>query len=1378
MILVLYSDFFGCFFSIFCISFFIKFVAKTINYNIMRLFFFFFYIILFSSVYSQNLYFKHLGIKDGLSQVCIPSIYQDKNGVMWIGTTEGLNRYNGVRIQDYTSETQLNKYINNTVDKITGNGDSLLYIVSKGALIKMNSVTGSAKYLKKKGVKSIFCRNDTVWIACDDGVYYYTDEGEKCHNFLTQESDLYQFSEIVVFNNKVYAISSSELYVIDKYDSSVCTELLSFPQNDAKVLFVDSRENIWVGTWSGVYMISDQDKINHFTTSSNNGNISHNQIRCIVEDNIGNVWLGTFKGLDRYDLSTKVWQHYTDYGDSPNTLSHASVLSLYKDLDGNIWAGTYFGGVNIFSPDPKANFFYHAQHLRNDWLSFPVVSKMEKDSDGNIWICTEGGGLNILNKNTGEFKVFKGTQSDTSGLLSANLKCIFYNKNNNKMYIGTHFGGMYVYDLNKKAGYSLVNSKMNPNSLPHDIVNEIQPYDNGFIVLTPGGVVFMDPKTDSFKELNLTPEVKKILKREFCYETLRIDSRNRLWLGHIKGGVTCVNLSNSQHTYYELDSLHQSCVSSIFEDEKGEIYVTTMGSGMHHFINHKNVFKSYTPSNDSFPNSYCYYVCSAGNNMLYIIHGGGISLFDSMSEKVLNTYGLFNQSYSMGSSILRSDDGLLYIGGTNGLAVVDEKRLLGEIVLRNIEFDRLFVYNKEIRACDETGILSDILSRTDLISLKYNQNNISLEFTNYDYLNNIVHPFEYNLKGFDSGWNIVEGNRITYTSLPPGEYTLNIRPYIVNHNTNVPVKSIKIIVKPPFYLSIVAYIFYSIIAIFIVFMIVKFIIRQASLRASLVFERAEKDRIEELNRSKINFFTNISHEFKTPLTLILGQLESIINSDLNNSSLHNKLQRVYKNAWNLKNLVTELLDFHKQEEGFLKLKVEERDMVSFVKQVTSNFIDFAKQREVSFHVTSLIEEIMVYFDPLQMHKVISNLVLNAFKFTPSGGEINVYIRKSNSDVQIIISDTGVGIPKDEIGNIFNQFYQIDRNKKHSSLGTGIGLSIAKNIIELHHGDLSVNSEIDKGTEFVITLRLGHSHFSEEELSDSNKLSPVIVPDLSSSLMYGIADEVDCNDKEVSVDDFCTGNSDKPIMLIVEDNDELCSILSDVLSPTYNINIVHDGAVALDVVKKIHPDIVLSDVMIPNLSGKDLCYKIKNNVELSDISIVLMTGMISTDLMLEALMAGADDYIIKPFDIRLLQSRCRNILKNKKRLIAWCGSNIVPETTGADAVSDSDRKLLEKCIEVIKDNFDNPDFDVTVLANKMCMGRSKLYTKFKQIAGIPPNEFIIKIKLEEAMLLLKENPEFNVSEISIKLGFSSPRYFSKLFKAFFGVTPQSVRRNNE
>lgn len=367
MILVLYSDFLGCFFSIFCIFFFIKFVAKTINYNIMRLFFFFFYIILFSSVYSQNLYFKHLGIKDGLSQVCIPSIYQDKNGVMWIGTTEGLNRYNGVRIQDYTSETQLNKYINNTVDKITGNGDSLLYIVSKGALIKMNSVTGSAKYLKKKGVKSIFCRNDTVWTACDDGVYYYTDEGEKCHNFLTQESDLYQFSEIVVFNNKVYAISSSELYVIDKYDTSVCTELLSFPQNDAKVLFVDSRENIWVGTWSGVYMISDQDKINHFTTSSNNGNISHNQIRCIVEDNIGNVWLGTFKGLDRYDLSTKVWQHYTDYGDSPNTLSHASVLSLYKDLDGNIWAGTYWGGVNIFSPDPKANFFYHAQHLRNDW---------------------------------------------------------------------------------------------------------------------------------------------------------------------------------------------------------------------------------------------------------------------------------------------------------------------------------------------------------------------------------------------------------------------------------------------------------------------------------------------------------------------------------------------------------------------------------------------------------------------------------------------------------------------------------------------------------------------------------------------------------------------------------------------------------------------------------------------------------------------------------------------------------------------------------------------------------------------------------------------------------------------------------------------------
>ena len=1333
-------------------------------------------VVLNSSVYSQNLYFKHLGIRDGLLQVCIPSIYQDDSGVMWIGTTEGLNRYNGVKIQDYNFNSDLNNYINNSIDKICGNGKNLLYIVSKQTLIRVNTHTGVVNCIKDKGVNSVYYCNDTIWVATNSGLLYYTDSGEKCHDLPVNFKKTYQYIDLKKKNNKLYAITPSSLFVIDLLSPSISQKLLSIPTSDAKVLYVDSRDNIWVGSWSGIYLISSEGKLNHFTSSIDNGNITHNQVRSIIEDDFGCIWFGTFKGLDRYSLYSNEWQHYTDYGDSPNVLSHNSILSLYKDMKGHIWAGTYFGGVNIFNPDRKANFFYHAQHLRNDWLSFPVVSKMNKDSNGNIWICTEGGGLNILNKETGKFSVIKSGQDEKNGLVSNNLKSIYYCCKRNRMYIGTHFGGLYVYDLNKNYGYTLFVSKSNKSlSSPFNIVNEIQPYNDGFILLTQGGIVYMDPDKETFSQLELKDKAKEILRKQYRYETFRIDSRNRLWLGHIKGGVTCVNLLNSDCNYFQLDTLHHSCVSSIYEDEKGEIYVTTMGSGMYHYLNHRNEFNSYKVNNSSLPNSYCYYVCAADNNRLYIIHGGGISLFDSMNGKILNTYRLFDQSYSMGSSILRSNDGLLYIGGTNGLAVIDEKFILGTINPNKIVFDRLFVYNKEIMPYDETGILSDLLSNTDIIYLNHNQNNISLEFTDYDYLNNIVHPFEYSLDGFDSGWNMVEGNRITYTSLPPGEYTLNVRPYIINNEVSIPNKSIKIIVNPPFYLSTIAYVLYTVLIILIIILIVKFIIRQASLRASLVFERAEKDRIEELNKAKINFFTNISHEFKTPLTLILGQLESMINSDINNK-LHNKLQRVYKNAWNLKKLVNELLDFQKQEEGFLKLQVEEHDMVLFIKQIISNFIDFAKQKEVGLHFKPLSDVIMVYFDPLQMHKVVSNLIINAIKFTPSGGEVNICLRKNISDVQIIISDTGVGIPKDEIENIFNQFYQINRNKNYSSLGTGIGLSIAKNIVELHHGDLSVNSEIDKGTEFIITLHLGYGHFSKEEIRDSNNLCSIIIPDVSSSLVYDISDEVNYNnDKEVSVNDFCMGNSDKPVMLIVEDNDELCSILSDVLSPTYNINVVHDGLLALDIIKKIHPDIVLSDVMLPNLSGKDLCYKIKNNVELSDISIILMTGMMSTEFMLDALMTGADDYIIKPFDVRVLQSRCRNILKNKKRIIAWCGNNIVPETSAADALNDADRKLLEKCIEIIKDNFDNPDFDVTVLANKMCMGRSKLYTKFKQIAGMPPNEFIIKIKLEEAMSLLRENPEFNVSEVSMKLGFSSPRYFSKLFKAFFGVTPQSVRK---
>lgn len=479
----------------------------------------------------------------------------------------------------------------------------------------------------------------------------------------------------------------------------------------------------------------------------------------------------------------------------------------------------------------------------------------------------------------------------------------------------------------------------------------------------------------------------------------------------------------------------------------------------------------------------------------------------------------------------------------------------------------------------------------------------------------------------------------------------------------------------------------------------------------------------------------------------------------------------------MRKLISELLDFQKQEEGALKLKVEEHDMVSFVHQIYTSFHEIAHQKEIEYHFQASTENLPAWFDELQMQKVFSNLLLNAFKYTPAHGCINIEVHSTDKDAIIAVSDTGIGIPEKDIQKIFNQFYQIESQPNPLTPGTGIGLSIAKNIVDLHHGNITVHSTLQKGTRFTVSLPLGKQHFNEEELADFNKVNAILQTDSEIKLPAYCIPEKDekAGEEEVSEKE----NMDNPVLLLVEDNEELCNILKEVLQQTYQLHITHNGQEALKLTQELHPDLIISDLLLPGLSGKELCYKIKNNIELSHISIILMTGQMSVEHMIESFMFGADDYIIKPFDIRVLLARCRSLLKNKKRLMNYYTHNpSVPTTTEADAISEADRRLLKKCIDIIRENFTNPEFDVMVLANHLCMGRSKLYTKFKQLVGIPPNEFILKIKLEEAMRLLKERPELNISEISIQLGFSSPRYFSKLYKSYFGVAPQSIRSKKD
>ena len=1111
-----------------------------------------------------------------------------------------------------------------------------------------------------------------------------------------------------------------------------------------------------------------------YINSSDKGELSDNQIRCVLEDDFKHIWVGTFRGLDCYDPTIDKWEHYTRYGDSPNTLSHHSVLSLHKDMQGNIWVGTYYGGVNVFNPSKTSNHFYYAEPLQEDCLSFPVVGKMAEDSSGRLWICTEGGGLNCYNADTGIFTRYQHRKGDASSVGSNNLKSIFYRKENERLYVGAHLGGIFVLDLKSNKGHTLHNIVGDPTSLPHEIVNDIQEYKDGLALLTQGGVAFMDPVTEKFSPLSNDVNVRKLLNKRYAFETFLIDSRQRMWLASVNGGVICVDLPSSKITEYAMDTNNPSSIGRfkvvhIFEDSRGSVFFCTIGSGIYEYQEGEQSFKTYSTSNQCLPSDYCYYICeSVEDHRLFILHGKGLSIFNREKGEVENTYHLFNQTYSQGSALYLDKNGTLFISGTNGLALFQKQSLYALPSKNLLNFDKLFIFNEEICPNDQSGILTDILAKTSDIYLSYKQNNITVEFASFNYNNDRNRLFEYRLEGFDKAWTQTTGTTITYTNLPPGEYILRARPLAGKENLDEEVH-LNIHVSAPFYATVWAYFFYLLCLLGVMIAFIRFKTRQAALKSSLEFERKEKERIEELNQVKLRFFTNISHEFRTPLTLILGQIEVLMQMDLG-TTVYNRIQRIYKNAWHMRNLISELLDFRKQEQGYLKLRVEEQNLVTFTRQIYMCFYEYAQKKEITYRFDNVEETISVWFDSKQLQKVIFNLLSNAFKYTPNKGSIRVEVRMLASQAIVSVCDTGVGIPEEHISKIFERFYQTD-NSSSFTLGTGIGLALAKGIMNMHHGKIDVESTVGKGTKFTLSLPLGNRHFSDEEMATVESRESVIISEAVPMLPF--EQIMDVEEEKTKVQENIK-EEDKPIILLVDDNEELLSMLEDLFLPIYKVYIAHDGREGLEMARQIQPDLIISDVMMPEMSGKELCYKIKTNVKLSHISVVLLTAQTSVEYVVEGLMFGADDYVTKPFNVKVLIARCNNLIKNKKRLIAHYAGKTITESPVTEAINERDKELLAKCVNIIKENFENPAFDVTALASELCVGRSKLYMQFKQMTGLTPNEFILKIKLDEAMSLLKNHPELNISEISIRLGFSSPRYFSKSFKAFFGVAPQTVR----
>ena len=1310
-------------------------------------------------------------MKDGLSSLSVLSIYQDPLGRMWFGTTEGLNIYNGnkiSRIAKYRSaaggKEEETKNLLGRVSQIVGDGEERVFLINNDVLLEYNLPEDRFTEIAPKGARAMDFHDGKLYYFVLDSLMSYAPGSPAAFQ---KRYDLPHVNCMEYESGNLYVGTKKGLFKV-KGEEVEC----QLPDVEIYKVFQSSSGELWVASrMDGLYRIKPDGSI--LAEPISPSRVVSPQIREFVEDDHRRIWFGTFQGLQVYDPEKDEYKVYRAENIA-GTLEHNSVFSLYKDIQGTIWVGSYYGGVNYFNTEYDLFSYFRNNNSKDGKnLNFSIVGQILEDREQNLWIATDGGGINVYDRQHGSFTYFDASMPRS--ILHNNVKSIAYDKERDCIYIGTYTGGLSKYDRRTKSFHNYLEHSAREKS-PSDRIHCCRYHDGILYITATNGFWMLDVKTNKFSVVDYHADII----------SMEIGEDGKIWLAS-KENLYFYDIRTSEFIrLYGLESRlpkHIRITKVLPARQENRLYISTLGAGFFSYDIDTKTLKQYLHEANGLLSNFCYNIAETSQGDIFITNDKGFSIF--MQDEMLVKTVDFQADKGMISTVIDvcgiyvSPDDVVYMGGVGGMMSLDYKKyktILDSIEDEFFHLETLYVNNTPISPSDNSGILREALAYTDEINLRHHQNNLSFTFANSNYIG-LAHTttYYYRLEGFDKEWNSTESTDINYTNIPPGKYRLVIRK--VNNKLGASGKDeihLGVNVSHPWYANIYAYILYFIIIFSISYGYWRISLTRQKLALSLENEKREKLRIEEVNKLKLRFFTNISHEFRTPLTLIMGQLETLIQSEGLSLSVQRKLQRIYKNSLNMRNLITELLDFRKQEQGYLQLKVEKHDLVSFARDIFDSFREYADKRGItySFHHTN--QHIEAWFDGVQLQKVIFNLLSNAFKYTPVNGQISVKVASSHDMLEIEVKDNGCGISPESVDKVFNRFYQADNTPKAPMRGTGIGLALTKGIVELHKGRIELDSEVDKGSTFRVLLPAGNAHFTAEELDVKEK--QLLTDAASGKMAVGLDDEIPADD--APGDENPEEPSDKPVMLIVEDDDDILAMLEEIFTPVYKVFSARNGSEGFDMAQKLHPAIILSDVMMPIMTGKEMCYKIKNSLELSHIPVVLLTAQTSEEQTVEGYMFGADDYVTKPFNVKMLMSRCNSLVRNR-RLIFENLQNIQAEDKGVAMVSNAaDSQFVEEVTEIIKRNFDNPEFDMNVLASEMNMGRSKLYTRIREATGITPNEFTLHIKLKEGLRMLKESPTLNVSEIAYRLGFTSPRYFSKCFKDFYGVTPQSCRKGNE
>lgn len=1347
------------------------------------------------ATFAQSEYynFSRLDIHTGLSHNQVNAVLKDPDGFLWFATMSGLNRYDRYSYRIFRkNHNDSSSLMDNNVLALYELPDRKMWVSTRGGPCIYNPDTEKFdadyyKYLYLLGLPSgtiehiVKGNNGRYWFLYNDkGLFLYSAADKSAKPFRRQGS-----IDPSVKITSVREAKDGKLWLVyengflQEYDIALDKVIFSstalqeqLKGNNPDNLFIDSDGDIWLWCYTcGVFLFHPQDNtIRQFNKNTSPSKLSSEMVSQIVQDNRGLIWVGTDHG--GVTLIDKKNNFRTGYllndPKAPKSLSQNSITTIYRDVDGIIWLGTYKQGVNYLNSNIVQFPYYHYQELNAKSLQYNDVNRFVEDRFGNIWIGTNGGGLIYFDRKNNTFKQYLHDPNNKNSL-SNNVVVSLWIDHKDVLWIGTYMGGLNSLEGTKFSHYRHNNA--DSSSLADDRVWEIfeDKEHNLWVGTLGGGLDRFNRKTNKFDHFNSS---RGSSLPGYIFAILQ-DKNGNLWVG-TNAGVTVIDKNKNIQASYghtnDKGSLSSNAVTCLLEDSKGRIWLGTP-EGLNLFNGETKEFQVFT-TQDGLPGNLILNILEDDHHTIWLSTPDGLcNAIPQNSNKgltfsVINydeTNNLQNHEFN-DNAALKTGSGELIFGGPFGFNIINPDEIKRYAYHPKIVFTGLQVLNKDVEPGELINnriLLPRSLSKLEHIDLKYKENVFSIEFASLDFGRSTRDKYAYMLEGFNTDWFYTDGDqrRATYTNLNPGHYVFKVK-VLDRDGSWSNIKTLQINIEPPFWRTPLAYIIYILIIAGLFLLGRRIALERIRMRFEVQQQRREAERAHAMDQLKTKFFTNVSHEFRTPLSLIIAPLDRIIKQTADKEQ-KKQLGLVQRNAKRLLNLVNQLLDFRKLEVQEVKLHPSIGDIIRFSADISQSFMDIAEKKKIQFSFSSSVESLEIYFDKDKIEKILFNLLSNAFKYTHDDGMVSINLvydppadNEGDGMLTIEVKDTGIGIPADQHEKIFERFFQTEVPESMVNQGTGIGLSITKEFVRLHNGIITVKSEPERGTCFTVIL-------------PAKKIYEPSVRAVTNLISAENAEQI------ISEESKKSGR--KKTIVIVEDNEDLRFYLKDNLKGHYHIEEATNGKEGWDKIKLINPDLVVSDIMMPLMDGVELARKIKTETLTAHIPVILLTAMGSEEKQLEGLKAGVNDYITKPFTFEILASRIRNLLAQQKILQKRFQAQL-EVNPGEVTITPVDEKFLKQALEVVEKQIDNPDFSVEDLSREMHMSRVTLYRKIVSLTGRSPLDFIRSIRLKRAAQLLDKSG-LSVSEIAYQVGFNDPKVFTKSFKEEFNIPPSQYMANS-